>query len=108
MMELTYQMFLEQVIDRARERHDPERPDRRQPLPRPDGRPGRVAAHASTSSSSSTGPPVTTHASRDYLAAKPKGKHGAHNYTFADVGLDEATVRATFARYVAHYGITEE
>ena len=44
----------------------------------------------------------------DYLARKPKGKHGAHNYTFAEVGLDEASVRATFARYVAHYGIIEE
>ena len=44
----------------------------------------------------------------DYLAAKPKGKHGAHAYTFADVGLDEDHVRATFAAYVAHYGITEE
>ena len=45
---------------------------------------------------------------RDYLAAKPKGKHGEHRYTFADVGLDEDHVRATFAAYVAHYGITEE
>jgi hypothetical protein len=43
-----------------------------------------------------------------YLAGKPKGKHGAHAYSFADVGLDEASVRRTFARYVAHYGITEE
>ena len=52
LMELTYQMFLEQVIDRARERHDPERPHRRQPLPRPDGRPGRRRCAACTSSSS--------------------------------------------------------
>jgi hypothetical protein len=44
----------------------------------------------------------------DYLANKPKGKHGAHTYTLADVGLDEASVRATFKHYVAHYGITEE
>jgi hypothetical protein len=44
----------------------------------------------------------------DYLANKPKGKHGAHSYTLADVGLDEASVRATFEHYVAHYGITEE
>jgi hypothetical protein len=43
-----------------------------------------------------------------YLDAKPKAKHGAHSYTYADVGLDEAHVRATFAPYVAHYGITEE
>ena len=45
---------------------------------------------------------------RDYLATKPKGKHGTHAYSFADVGLDEESVRATFAHYVAHYGITEE
>jgi len=43
-----------------------------------------------------------------YLEAKPKAKHGAHTYTCADVGLDDAHVRATFAPYVAHYGITEE
>jgi len=45
---------------------------------------------------------------RTYLAGKPKGKHGAHSYTFADVGLDEGGVRETFAHYVAHYGIAEE
>jgi len=45
---------------------------------------------------------------RDYLAAKPKGKHGTHTYSFEAVGLDEDHVRATFAPYVAHYGITEE
>lgn len=43
-----------------------------------------------------------------YLEAKPKAKFGEHVYTFADVGLDEASVRATFADYVAHYGIREE
>jgi hypothetical protein len=45
---------------------------------------------------------------RDYLAAKPKGRHGEHRYSFEAVGLDEDHVRATFAAYVAHYGITEE
>ena len=45
---------------------------------------------------------------RDYLASKPKGKHGTHSYTMESVGLDEDHVRATFARYVAHYNITEE
>jgi hypothetical protein len=44
----------------------------------------------------------------DYLANKPKGKHGTHSYTLADVGLDEASVRATFKHYVEHYNITEE
>jgi len=45
---------------------------------------------------------------RDYLAAKPKGRHGTHQYSFEAVGLDEDHVRATFAAYVTHYGITEE
>jgi hypothetical protein len=45
---------------------------------------------------------------RDYLAHKPKGKHGEHRYSYAEVGLDEDHVRATFAGYLAHYGITEE
>ena len=45
---------------------------------------------------------------RDYLANKPRAKHGAHSYTFQSVGLDEDHVRATFAHYVAHYNITEE
>ena len=44
----------------------------------------------------------------EYLANKPKGKHGAHMYSLADVGLDEQPVRETFAHYVSHYGITEE
>jgi hypothetical protein len=44
----------------------------------------------------------------DLLAAKPQGKHGAHAYSLADVGLDEESVRATFKHYVAYYGISEE
>jgi len=43
-----------------------------------------------------------------YLASKPKDKHGAHAYSLADVGLDDASVRAMYAHYVGHYGITEE
>jgi hypothetical protein len=43
-----------------------------------------------------------------YLAAKPKGKHGTHSYSFADVGLEESSVRAAFSHYVAHYGIATE
>jgi hypothetical protein len=43
-----------------------------------------------------------------YLAAKPKAKHGTHSYSFADVGLEESSVRAAFTHYVAHYGIATE
>ena len=45
---------------------------------------------------------------REYLDAKPKGKFGAHSYTFEDVGLDEQQVRDTFTHYVDHYGIARE
>ena len=44
----------------------------------------------------------------EYLANKPKGKHGTHSYSLADVGLDEESVRATFKHYLAHYNIREE
>jgi hypothetical protein len=44
----------------------------------------------------------------DYLANKPKAKHGAHTYSYGDLNLDEDHVRETFAGYVAYYGITEE
>jgi hypothetical protein len=106
-MEMTYQFFLEQLIT---QRTDGTIPDDhvadirfldlmqapaasvrgaydRLGLPWPDGHDERIER---------------------YLVTKPKAKHGAHEYTFADVGLDEAHVRASFANYVAHFGITEE
>jgi hypothetical protein len=107
LMELTYQLFLEQAIaqresgaipnDRIVDSHfldlmaDPIAALRRLydelEIPWPAGHDAVVRA---------------------YLAAKPQGKHGEHRYTYADVGLDESSVRATFAHYVEHYGITDE
>jgi hypothetical protein len=43
-----------------------------------------------------------------YLESKPRAKHGAHTYAYADLGLDAGHVRESFAPYIAHYGITEE
>ena len=107
MMELTYQMFLEQVIA---QRADGTIPDERivdshfldlmaDPV---------VALHKLYEQLELGWPVGHDRVVTDYLAAKPKGRHGAHAYTFADVGLDEDHVRATFAGYVAHYDITEE
>ena len=107
MMELTYQMFLEQVIA---ERENGTIPNDRivdshfldlmaDPF---------AALHKTYEQLELEWPAHHDGVVGDYLAQKPKGKHGAHNYTFAEVGLDEASVRATFARYVAHYGIIEE
>ncbi len=44
----------------------------------------------------------------EYLANKPKDKHGAHAYSLADVGLDDTSVRASFQHYVSHYAIATE
>jgi hypothetical protein len=107
MMELTYQMFLEQVIA---QRTDGTIPDERivdshflDLMADPVDALRKLYEQLELAWPAGHDQVVT-----DYLAAKPKGKHGAHSYTFADVGLDEDHVRATFAEYVAHYGITEE
>ncbi len=41
----------------------------------------------------------------DYVDARPRGRHGTHEYALADFGLDAAAERARFAPYVAAYGI---
>lgn len=45
---------------------------------------------------------------RHYLANKPKGKHGAHQYRLEDFGLTESGAKATFDKYCNHYGIQRE
>jgi hypothetical protein len=44
----------------------------------------------------------------DYLAAKPRGKHGTHSYTAADWGFDAAAVRADLADYMSTFAVTAE
>ena len=106
-MELTYQMFLEQVIDQREHGIIPN--DQivdshfldlmADPV---------VALRGLYEQLGLDWPQGHDDVVRGYLAAKPKGKHGAHDYDFADVGLEEASVYATFTRYVEHYGITPE
>ena len=43
-----------------------------------------------------------------YLEQKPKDRFGAHRYSLADYGLDEATVRADFATYTEAFGVQAE
>jgi len=43
-----------------------------------------------------------------YLRDKPKGKHGKHEYTLEEYGLDATTVDAAYANYVDYYGIRRE
>jgi hypothetical protein len=44
----------------------------------------------------------------DYLAAKPRGKHGVHRYDPAALGIDQAGIRAEYAAYMDFYGIEPE
>lgn len=44
----------------------------------------------------------------DYLASKPKGKHGVHSYSAAEWGFDAADVRGRLAGYLDEYGVAAE
>lgn len=44
----------------------------------------------------------------DYLAAKPRGKHGSHAYAAADWGFDVETVRRDLAPYLERFAIPLE
>jgi hypothetical protein len=45
---------------------------------------------------------------RAYLAAKPKGKHGAHRYDFSATGLSRDAERERFRSYQERYGVPSE
>jgi hypothetical protein len=45
---------------------------------------------------------------RDFLAANPADKHGAHTYTFADTGLDEGDLRERARRYQEYFDVPSE
>ncbi len=47
-------------------------------------------------------------AQRAYLAAKPKGKHGAHHYDFEATGFSAAEERERFRPYMERYGVAIE
>lgn len=53
-------------------------------------------------------PPATVAAMREYLTSRPKDKHGAHSYSFDDLGLDRDVERGRFARYQARFAVPEE
>ena len=43
-----------------------------------------------------------------YIAKKPRGSHGVHHYSLAEMGLDAAVERKRFAFYCDHFGVAEE
>ena len=45
---------------------------------------------------------------RQWVDARPKDRHGAHEYAFADTGLDLATERARHAEYQRRYDVPSE
>ena len=45
---------------------------------------------------------------RAYLAAKPKGKHGEHRYSFYDMRLDVDAERERFRAYYERYDVPIE
>ncbi|HSW03558.1 sulfotransferase family protein [Aquabacterium sp.] len=47
-------------------------------------------------------------AMRDYIAAHPRGRHGAHDYAAEDFGLDLAERRRALAFYHQRFGVAEE
>jgi hypothetical protein len=107
MMEITYQLFLEQVIA---QRTDGTVPDDQivdthflELMSDPVAMLHRVYEQLGYDWPKGHDRAITA-----YLEAKPKAKHGAHTYSFGELGLDDDHVRATFAPYVAHYGIVEE
>jgi hypothetical protein len=53
-------------------------------------------------------PSALPEAVSDYVAARPKGARGAHRYSLADTGLDEATERERFRSYQARHNVPDE
>jgi hypothetical protein len=53
-------------------------------------------------------PMETAERMRAYLAAKPRGKHGAHRYDLADFGIDLPRLRTRYARYMERFEVPEE
>ena len=52
--------------------------------------------------------PEHADAIRRYVAARPRGKFGAHAYTAEDWGVDSSAIRTRTKPYVDHYGVAIE
>ena len=89
---------MDYVMQCARRRHAPRRPDHRRSVRRP--RAGSVGARCARCTSASA-TPLTGRRSNarcaSYLDARPRERHGRHDYDFADTGLDLEATRARFA-----------
>jgi len=45
---------------------------------------------------------------KTFMANNPRGKHGLHEYSFDDYGLDRAQERERYAAYQEHFGVASE
>ena len=43
-----------------------------------------------------------------YVDARPRGRHGSHEYSFDELGLDAAAERNRFAPYTNHFSVPDE
>ncbi len=43
-----------------------------------------------------------------YVEARPRGRHGSHEYSFAELGLDAAAERSRFAPYCNRFSVPDE
>ncbi len=45
---------------------------------------------------------------QEYVSARPRGRHGSHEYAFAELGLDVAAERIRFAPYTSRFDVPDE
>jgi hypothetical protein len=43
-----------------------------------------------------------------YVDARPRGRHGSHEYSFGELGLDAAAERSRFSPYTSHFSVPDE
>jgi hypothetical protein len=52
--------------------------------------------------------PAARHEMLAYVSARPRGRHGSHEYAFDELGLDTETERARFAPYSRTFNVPNE
>ncbi len=95
------------VAERARQARSA-RPLRGRPLPGAAARPGRDAARGLRRAWAARFSDEHAEAIRRYLAEKPKGKFGVHQYSPEEWGFSAAGLRTSLAPYIAHFGVALE
>jgi hypothetical protein len=45
---------------------------------------------------------------KEYVDARPRGRHGSHEYSFDELGLDAAAERDRFSPYCNRFSVPNE